>query len=253
MRKLIAALLAGAALGVASPALAATGYVGTAYEWREVETPAGNSDSDGIAINGSVAFDVTESLGYYSASNLGVQLDGSYVFVDDENTAAVTGHLFTRNDDWLWGGYVALADTEDTNVWGVGAEANRYFDQYTVAGTVGWTWLDDIDTDIFGDGGEVRYFLSDSTRIDGGVGWARVDTLGGDDDALTFSIGGERQFTGSPVSAFANYTTAGFDQADVDTNSFQVGLRWNFAPTLIDRDRQGPSLNQTPLATRFAL
>lgn len=247
---LISAILTPCALAQ-DQGLEPIGFIGVSYEWAELETPVGDADIDGFSVSGSTAFE-TPRLRRFFGEGAGAQLDAAYVAgEDDEDAVFGVAHLFSRGEQWLWGGYVALADIEDVGAWGVGAELNRYLDRFTIAGAAGWTWVDDLDTDIFSLTAEARAFLNDNTRIEAGLGWADIDVEDrAADDAISLSLGGERKFGATPFSVFAAYTTTVFDD-DVDSNRFSAGLRLNFAPTLIARDRRGPSLSQAPLATRL--
>ena len=95
---------------------------------------------------------------------------------------------------------------------------------------------DDADADGFGLNVEGRYFFQDNLRAQANVGWASIDFGGGDDDALTFGAGGEYQFDALPVSIALNYAHSEFDEADVDSDTISLGVRWNWGGTLRDRD-----------------
>jgi hypothetical protein len=74
------------ALLAAAPAMAATGYVGAAYTRAEVDTGAGDTDSDAFGVEGAVAFNATKSLG--------LDIDAGYTDSDDtDSTSGITGHL----------------------------------------------------------------------------------------------------------------------------------------------------------------
>ena len=124
---LISALSAVALLAVAPAANAGSGYVGAAYTRAEVDTGFGDDDADGYGIEGAWAFQATPSLG--------VQVDGAFTDSDgdDNESYGVTGHVNARNDSYLFGGFVGLADVADETVWSVGLEGEKYYNNVTIA------------------------------------------------------------------------------------------------------------------------
>ena len=120
----------------------------------------------------------------------------------------------------------------------VGAEGAKYLDNVTLAGTVAYANIDDLDVDAWGLGGEARYFVSDNFRLNAGLGWADAE----DENLWTASLGGEYQFASTPVSLYAGYAHTKFDEADIEVDRFTVGVRYNFGgQTLKGRDRSGAS------------
>lgn len=233
---LIGALSAVALLAAAPAANAGSGYVGAAYTRAEVDTPFGDDDADGYGIEGAWAFNATPSLG--------IQIDGAFNDADgDDNEAyGVTGHVNARNDKYLFGAFVGLADVADETVWSVGLEGEKYYNSFTVAGAVGYANADDSDADIWGADAQLRYFLTDNFRIQGALGWANVEAGPVDDNVWSVGVGGEYQFASVPVSINAGYARSEFDEVDVSSDAFTIGVRYNFGGTLKDRDRKGASL-----------
>lgn len=232
-------LIAGAALAalLSAPAFAETvpsGYVGAAWSNTEVETPLGDVDGDGFAVDGAVVW----SLG----GDLGLQLDAAYADVEDSDGVSATAHLFDRNDSFAFGGYVGLAEVEDETGWTAGLEAHKYLNNVTLAGGLGYATIDDSDVDVWGLNGEVRYFVSDNVRLNAGLGWVRAEAGGEDTDGLSIGAGAEYQFDAAPISLFAGVSRTEFNDFDVDATSVTVGLRYNFGgTTLKSRDRSGAS------------
>jgi hypothetical protein len=231
---LISALSAVALLAVAPAANAGSGYVGAAYTRAEVDTGFGDDDADGYGIEGAYAFQATPSLG--------VQIDGAFNDTDDDEAYGVTGHVHARNDSYLFGGFVGLADVADETVWSVGLEGEKYYNNVTVAAAAGYASADDSDADIYGVDGQVRYFLSDNFRIQGALGYAKVEAGPADDNVWSAGVGGEYQFAALPVSVFGGYSHSEFDDADISSDAFTIGVRYNFGGSLKDRDRKGASL-----------
>lgn len=233
---LISALSAVALLAVAPAAHAGSGYVGAAYSRAEVDTGLGDDDADGYAIEGAWAFQATPSLG--------VQVDAGFSDADgsDNEAYGITGHVNARNDKYLVGGFLGLADVGNETVWSAGVEGEKYFNNVTVAGAFGYANADDSDADIWGVDGQVRYFLSDNFRIQGALGWAKVEAGAFDDNVWSAGVGGEYQFAALPVSVHAGYSHSEFNDANISSDAFTVGVRYNFGGTLKDRDRTGASL-----------
>lgn len=245
---LIGALSAVALLAVAPAANAGSGYVGAAYNRAEVDTGLGDADADGWALEGAYAFNPSGSLG--------VQVDAAYADADgdDNESYGVTGHVNARTDKYLVGGFVGLADVADETVWSAGLEGEKYYNNFTVAGALGYANADDSDADIYGVDGQVRYFLQDNFRIQGSLGYAKVEAGPADDNVWSAGVGGEYQFASLPVSINAGYAHSEFDDADISSDAFTIGVRYNFGGTLKDRDRKGASLaGLSSLASRAGL
>lgn len=249
MKTLVIGALSAVALMAAVPAAnAGSGYVGAAYNRAEVDTGLGDDDADGYGIEGAWAFQATPSLG--------VQIDGAYNDADgdDNESYGVTGHVNARTDKYLFGGFVGLADVSDETVWSAGLEGEKYYNNVTLAAAAGYASADDSDADIYGVDGQVRYFLNDNFRIQGALGYAKVEAGPADDNVWSAGVGGEFQFAELPVSLFAGYAHSEFDDADVSSDAFTIGVRYNFGGSLKDRDRKGASLaGLSSLASRAGL
>lgn len=232
MKNVLFASAALAAVAFAAPAFAqdATGYAGASYATTDVE----GLESDTWGLDGAVAFD---------AGSLGVQIDAAYGNEDVDGAPSVDAynanvHLFTRNDSFAFGGFAGVTDVEDVTAWTVGAEGATYLNNVTLAGAVAYGNVDDLDVDAWGLGGEVRYFVSDNFRLNGGLGWADAE----DENVWTLGLGGEYQFAATPVSVYGGYEHTKFDEADIEADTFKVGVRYNFGgQTLKGRDRSGAS------------
>lgn len=227
-----AALLAvAAAPGVAS---AASGYVGLTYSNTDVDHGGSNN---AWGAEGSVVFS--------GSSQISFELDGAIADGDNTDTVtAATGHVFTRNDSYLFGGFVGIAHADDSNTWSAGLEANKYFEQWTLAGAVIYANNDDADTSVWGVNAQARVFPTDNFRLQANAGWAQVDFggPGGNDDAWTAGVGAEYQFDALPVSIGANYNHVEINDEDFSANVWGVTLRYNFGGgSLRDRDRNGAS------------
>jgi Outer membrane protein beta-barrel domain len=228
---------AAAMLAVAAPGVAladTSGYVGLNYS--NIDTDGlGNTDTYGA--HGSVAFQATDTLG--------LEVDGAIGDGDDTGTAlGLTGHLFMRDDQYLFGGFVGIADSDDTDTtWDAGLEANKYFNSWTLAGSLAYASNDDADVDAWGATVQGRFFPMDNLRLQAQVGWNNVDYgAGGDDTGVSLGVGAEYQLSQVPISFGANYDHIEFDDSGVDADAWTLAVRYNFgAGTLKDRDRHGAS------------
>lgn len=226
------ALAAAAAPSVA--AAQATGYVGAVYSNTDF---GGGDDVDSWGAEGAVAFAGSGSIVFEVDASL-VSVDDD--FSDDDTGYGLVGHIYSRNSDYLFGGFVGIAGSDDTETWLAGLEASKFFNQWTLAGAVFYGNNDDFDTDGWGANVEGRVFLTDNFRLNGNVGWVSVDDGIDEDDAMLYGVGGEYQFAGLPVSVGAGWSTVDFDGGDVDV--WTVGVRYNFGGlSLLDRDRNGAS------------
>jgi hypothetical protein len=230
MRKLI--LAAAAALAaVAAPAVASaqTGYVGAVY--NDIDSDLGDGEAYGL--EGSV---------FFPAGSLGVEVDASVLDSDDtDESYGITGHLFTRSENYLFGGFVGFSDNDIDSTWSAGLEANKYYDRWTLNGAVGYAEGDDTDGEAYGVNVGASLFASDNLRFDGNVGWASVDSGAGDDDAMLFGVGAEYQFAAIPISLGATYAHVESDDTGAEGDIIGVAVRYNWGGTLLDRDRNGAS------------
>lgn len=209
MRNIILAAAA-AVIAVAAPAAASaqTGYVGALYTNTEFD---GDDDADAWGAEGAVFFP--------TSSALGVEVDAAVIDGDESDTAyALTGHLFTRSDRYLFGGFVGVADSDDDTVWNAGLEANKFYDRWTLNGAIGYVQGEDDDQDAWGVNVGASLFATDNFRVDANVGWLSAD----DDDALALGVGAEYQFASLPVSVGASYAHIDYDDADAE---FRHGRR----------------------------
>jgi hypothetical protein len=228
---------AAAALAISAPGAAAAqsaGYIGATYGNAEVNTPLGDADGDFYGIEGAAAFGESGSVIF--------EVDAAVTDGDETDTAyGVMGHLYGRNDDHLFGGFVGFAGNDDSDTWTAGLEANKYFSSWTLGGALAYVNDDDTDVDGWGANAEGRYFLGDNFRLDGNLGYVNFDAGGSDVDAMMFGVGGEYQFATMPISLTAGYDRLEFNDADVDLGVWSLGVRYNFGGTLRDRDRSGAS------------
>ena len=236
MRNWIIGAAAALAVVAAPSVAAANGYVGVVY--NSTDLGGAGDDVESWGVEGAVAFAGSGSIVFEVDAAINTTDDS--ISGDDETGYGLVGHLYARNSDHLFGGFVGIAGSEDTETWIAGLEANKYFAQWTLAGALFYGNNDDFDTDGWGANVEGRVFLTDNFRLNGNVGWVSVDSGGSDDDAMMYGVGGEYQFASFPISVGAGWSTVDFDSGEVDT--WTIGLRYNFGgQTLMDRDRNGAS------------
>ncbi|HRO04391.1 MAG TPA: porin [Terricaulis sp.] len=224
---------AAALLAVAAPSVAAaqTGYVGGAYQRGDIENVG---ETDAYGINGAVFFDATD--------RIGVEVDAAVLDSDDFDTVgSLAAHVFTRNDRYLFGGFAAVSTSDGDTAWQVGVEHAKYFDRATVGVSAAYGEAEN-DVDAYGVNVTGDYFVTDNARVGAHVGWANVDTLGGDGDGWAYGVSGEYQLAATPVSFGLSYTRVDSDDAGLEADIAAVSVRYNFGGlTLLDRDRRGAS------------
>lgn len=227
---------AAALVAMAAPAVAhadPTGYVGLDYANTHVD---GAGSSDGWGAEGAVAFD--------GGSGVAFELDGAVFDSDSSDTVwGGTGHLFVRDSQYLFGGFVGASTANSDTVWNAGLEANSYFaPNWTLAGAVQYADDNDIDVNGWGVNAALRYFAMDNFRVQGTAGWASIDAPLGSDNAWSLGAGAEYQFTTTPISVGLDYAHTETDNTNISADSFKVSLRYNFGSgSLLDRDRHGAS------------
>lgn len=232
MRSLI--IGAAALLAVAAPSIASaqTGYVGAS--WATVDVDGAADSQEAIGVDGAIAFEGSSSISF--------EIDAAYVDSDNADSVyGLTAHAFTRNDDYLLGVFVGVADGDNSTVLTGGVEANKYYADWTLAGAVAVASDDDNDVDAWGVSGQARYFVHDNLKLQGNLGWVDVDTGLGDDSAVTVGAEVEYQLATTPISFRAAYNHAELDEADLGADAFLLGVRYNWGGTLRDRDRRGAS------------
>lgn len=226
------------ALFAAAPAFAqSVGSVGASYSHSDVDLGGLSGDADAWTVDGQVAF------GAGSVWTVTVDADVTYSDDADDTTVAGTVHGTRMFGDSLRaGGFAGATELGDEILWAVGAEFQKYVGDFTWGGQLAYGQIDDVDADIWGLRGDVAYFVSDNFRLDGGVGYSKVDFGPVDGDAWSVGVGGEYQFAGTPFSVFGGYDHAKIDDLDVSADTFEIGLRYSFGGGLRARERGGAAL-----------
>lgn len=228
------------AFAVSAPAFAQqVGSVGAAVNYTDVDTNLASGNGSSVKIDGSVAIP--------TASNWTVTLNGDVSISDndlsDETVASGAVHLTTKiGDSWRVGGFTALSRPSNDTLWAVGGEAHKYLDKVTLSGLAAYGQSNDLDADLYAVRGEARYFVTDDFRIDGGLGYSKIDALV-EADAWDASLGGEYKFANTGWSTFGKYThTESEDLADLKSDAVKIGVRYTFGGSLKARDRAGADL-----------
>lgn len=232
MRNWIIGAAAVLALAVPGVAAAQAGYVGAAISNTEFDA---GDDFDSYGVEGAVAFAGSGSIVF--------EVDAALSDSDDTDMGyGLVGHVYSRNDSHLIGGFVGVAGSDDSETWTVGVEAAKYYTDWTLAGAVAYGNNDDFGSDGWGANAEARYFINDNFRLNGNIGFATIDYDSfGEDDAFSYGLGGEYQFAALPVSVAAGWSHVEFDEVDTEADTLSLAVRYNWGGTLRDRDRNGAS------------
>ncbi|MES2035572.1 MAG: hypothetical protein V4466_15485 [Pseudomonadota bacterium] len=239
-----------AAAAISAPAFAqSVGSVGLGAAHTEIDAGGFEADGQTYSIDGNVAFKASPNW-TITLNGLAGTTDGD--LGDDSAFAAGAAATFA-GADWRVGPTVSYSDAGDSSLWTVGGVAQKYLGDVTLSGAVNYGNIDDVDADIWTVGGEVRYFVSDNFRLNGGLTWATVDAGGVDADGWALGLGGEYQFASTPWSITGGYTHAVVDDADLDSDTFAIGVRYSFGGDLKARDRSGADLatGANPFASIF--
>lgn len=242
-----AALLAISAPGVAA---AQSGYVDLGYQSTEVEAGGLEADGDGWTIGGATAWG--------GDGTFGVQLDALYGDAEDTSTYSIGGHLFTRNSNYLFGGFASYGNTDvdggdEVDAWTVGLEGQYYLSRTTFDAAVSYGKGDDLDAEFTGLDLGATHFLTDNFSFGGNLGFGNIESGGADADTMTYGLGAEYQFASAPISIFGGWQHIELDDADADADTLGLGVRYNFGgTTLLERNRSGASLSRGGGLGRFA-
>lgn len=235
-----AALLALAAPGVAS---AQSAYVDLGYANTDADIAGTSTDGDAWSVGGAAAWQH-------------FQLDGGVVDGDDVTNWNIGGHVFNRSEGGLIGGFANWSNTDvdggdNYDAWTVGAEGQLYLSRTTLNGSLSYSDSEDLDTNLTSLDVGVRHFVTDRFAIGANAGYGWLDTgAGGNDNATTLGLDAEYQFAG-PVSVFGGYQRVDIDDADVSSDTFSIGVRYNLGGSLFERDRSGASLSRGAGLGRF--
>lgn len=228
---------AAAALAIAAPGVASaqSGYVDLGYSTTEV----GSADVDTTTLGGAYAWGGNGSLGFQVDGLIGSH---EYDSGGDADTYNLGGHLFTRNDNYLLGGFasVGMADfgSFDYDYYTVGVEGSYYLSRTSLNGALSYSDANDLNTDATLLDLGATHFVTDNFSFGGTVGFGELADL----DYVGYGVNAEYQFSGVPISIYGGYNNNDYDSFDSETLS--IGVRWNFGGSLLERDRSGASLSR---------
>jgi hypothetical protein len=240
MKTQLFAAAAVAVLAFSAPAFAQqVGSVGAAVNYTDVDTRAFGADGTSLQIDGSVAVPVGAA--WTVTANGDVSISDNDI--SDETVASGAVHLTTKiGGTWRVGGFTALSRPSNDTLWAVGAEAYKYLGNVTLSGLAAYGQSNDLDADLYAVRGEARYFVTDDFRLDGGLGYSKLDTLV-EAEAWDASLGGEYKFANTGWSTFGKYThTESEDLADLKSDAVKIGVRYTFGGSLKARDAAGADL-----------
>lgn len=180
-------------------------------------------------------------------------VDTNRASTDDDDfsftTTNVAAHVYYTGDGYSVGGVLTSQDLIFATIWSAGVEGQvNLGGQVVLEGELGFGTVEG-----FGQSESTTNAALDATfyateNLSLGVGVSTIDAgeVFDDEDAVTWRAEGEYLFTGTPISAFVNYSN--LDIEDFGSDSWRVGLRYNFGgDTLQTRRQNGPRwLRSTP-------
>ncbi|HTK33912.1 MAG TPA: hypothetical protein VL358_01325 [Caulobacteraceae bacterium] len=155
-----------------------------------------------------------------------------------------TLHAYQRNAYGLIGGWAGWSHTDGADLFGLGLEGQAYMGGATIYGSVGYGHVDSsADQNLWTARLEGRYFVTENFSLNVNGGLVRAGVPGARETVRTIGFGGEYQPSVLPFSIQGGYSHADASGSSAESNTFRVGLRWNFdGSTLVERDHSGPSL-----------
>ena len=222
---------------IAAPAVAqeTVGSAGVAYNYADAK----GIESHGATIDGIVA---TPIFGDWTVT---MKAAGSYADTDIiGDDTALSGQVFLTKklDTVRVGGFVGSSDAFGATQTEIGAVAQKYFNQVTLTGALSYANINNViegaDADIINVQAEAAYYATPALRLAAGVAYSEGDILDIDGETFAAKVGAEYQFASSPYSVFASYTYTDADYS-VETDGFNIGVRYNFGGGLQARDQAG--------------
>ncbi len=250
--KKTALLAAAAAMMMATPA-AAQGYLGLEYGNGTIDF--GGPDTDIDVWQGEGAF------GFGSGGSIAGSIDGSIGTIDasggDADFWTLGGHLWWQTGGWKLGGVVTTTQIDDGGTidelqygvigsWDLSPNASIW-SSYTIGEVDSGPDADLSNWDL-----GANFYVSPNIRIGGFFGLGNIDGGGGDVDTTSYGINGEFQPWTAPVSITLGWNAFEVDDVGVDSNTFQIGARWNFGGgTVQERNNATPFETNTGYLNRL--
>lgn len=246
---------AAAALALAAPGVASAqqAYVDLGYSSGEAEAFGTSADTEGWQLGGAAAFGGNGSLGFQVDGLIAnSEVDGG----DDVDSYTLGGHVFTRNENFLLGGFANYGNsddgTDDLDYWTLGAEGQLYLSRTTLDGAVSYSEADDDAGELTALDLGITHFVTDTFSIGAGAGFGNFEVAGTDVDATNLGLNAEYQFSALPISLFGGYSHGEVDDIDAEADALTVGVRYNFGGSLFERNRSGASLSRGGGFGRYA-
>lgn len=237
MKLRLIATAAAFALAAGAAQAQTVGHVGANYGHSEVEAGGFEAEGDGFQLEGAVGFDL---------GGLGAQLDASLTDSDDADAVfAGTAHLNTNLGGARVGGFVGAVAADDADLWAVGAEAQTDLGAKTVLyGQLGYGQSDDLrDVEAWAGRVELRHYYTENFKVAGSLGFLNAEANpGGEAEGWNLGVEAEYGFAGTPFSVYGGYTRFELDDADLESDTFQIGVRYTFGGSLQARDKGGAQL-----------
>lgn len=239
MKKFLLGAAAALAIAVPGVASAQSGYVDLGYSSSEGDVAGFDVEGDGWTFGGATAWGGNGSLGG--------QFDATIGESEDTSSWNIGGHLFTRDDNYLFGGFVNYGNTEpdggpDSSAWTAGVEGQWYAGRNTFDWAISYSDAEDLDATFTGADVGLTHFVTDNFSFGGGLGFGNVDVAGFDSNTMTYGIGAEYQFASAPISIYGGWNHAEIDDFDTQADTLSVGVRYNWGGSLLERNRSGASL-----------
>ncbi len=233
---------AAAALAMVIPGVASaqqSGYVDLGYSNTDGDVAGVDFEGDGWTLGGTTAWG--------GDGTVGVQLDAVYGDSEDASSWAIGGHLFSRNEGYLIGGFanyggIDVDGADSSDAWTVGVEGQAYLTRTTLDGALSYSESDDADASLTALDLGATHFVTDNFSFGGSLGFGNIEAFGADADVISYGVGAEYQFAATPISVFGGWQHFDLDDYDTEADTLNVGVRYNWGGSLFERNRSGASL-----------
>ncbi len=240
---------AAAAMLIAAPAMAQNvGSVGLTYANSSIDSKLADNDVDAWKVDGTVAM---PAFGDWTVTLNGDLTYNDSDFGHDTNLSGAVHMSKLVMPDLRAGAFVSATDLGSDTALAIGGEVQKYLANATLTGVVAYTSGDHLDLDVWTVGADAAFYAMPNLRLNAGVTYNDVKLLGSSQDAWTYGVGAEYEFTGTPYSVTAGYTRADIKSVDVDT--WTIGLRYSFGGGLQARDRAGAGLGANSIVRSLGL
>jgi opacity protein-like surface antigen len=224
---------------------AGSGYIGASISHTEVDVLSMQDEFETFGVHGALYTPIRD--------DLGAQLNFGYADADEaDGSLSGSAALVTNLDGGRIAGFVGATEVADETMMAYGLQGDLHLTDITLTGGATFATIDEFDTDLWLLSGGGRYFVSDTFRIDAGVGYASGDVGGTEAEVWTGGVGAEVQFNG-PLSLFGGYNRIDVRDIDAAADTVSIGVRYNFGGgTLRDRDRTGAAFGGVSDVARIA-